>query len=198
MGEMTKERLIAFESRVAAAFLDRQILAPIHLSGGNEDSLIEIFKDVRDQDWVCSTWRSHYHALLKGIPEEQLFADILAKRSMHISSAKHRFLSSSIMGGMLPIACGLAMGIQRRGGNEKVWVFIGDMCSRAGVHSEFSRYAVGHNLPVKIVVEDNGMSTNTPTDETWGMCWPGQLGFHHYEYERVYAHVGCGQWVNFS
>ena len=24
-----------------------------------------------------------------------------------------------------------------------------------------------HNLPIKFVIEDNGLSTNTPTKETW-------------------------------
>ena len=50
-----------------------KIKAPIHLSGNNENELIKIFKKVnKKNDWVLSTWRNHYHALLKGIPRKWL------------------------------------------------------------------------------------------------------------------------------
>ena len=35
-------------------------------------NLIKIFKNIKSDDWVFSTWRNHYHALLKGIPKELL------------------------------------------------------------------------------------------------------------------------------
>ncbi|MEK7766161.1 MAG: insulinase family protein, partial [bacterium] len=65
-------RRLAFEQRVKDAFLEGRIRAPIHLSGGNEDQLIEVFSSVRPDDWVLSTWRSHYHALLHGIDPDWL------------------------------------------------------------------------------------------------------------------------------
>ena len=33
----------------------------------------------RPGDWVCSAWRSHYHALLAGIPPAEVKAAILTK-----------------------------------------------------------------------------------------------------------------------
>ena len=66
---MNKQFLIDFETDIETRFLNKEIKAPIHLSNGNEDELIEIFKFISRQDWVFSTWRSHYHALLKEIPE---------------------------------------------------------------------------------------------------------------------------------
>lgn len=195
---LTKECLIDFETRVKEAFLTQKIHAPIHLSGGNEAQLIDIFRDVRPQDWVFSTWRNHYHALLKGIPEEWLYQEILAGRSMYISSKEHRFLSSSIVGGILPIACGMAMGIKRLGLNERVWVFIGDMSAHTGICFETSRYARGHNLPMTVVVEDNGLSTNTPTRQVWGMDFGEQTGYGCYKYKRSYPHVGVGEFVTFG
>ncbi len=210
MGGWTKERLIAFEERVKQAFLDKQIHAPVHLSGGNEDALLDIFREVRPQDWVFSGWRSHYHALLKGIPEEELFQMILEGRSMYVMSREYRVFCSSIVGGILPIACGLAMGIRTRGrmrgqsheDDSQVWVFVGDMTARTGLFQEFMDYASGHQLPVKVVIEDNGVSTNTPTLEVWGQ-WINHQALHPwlirswYNYKRKYPHVGVGQHVEF-
>lgn len=191
--------LIAFEERVKQAFLDKRILAPVHLSGNNEEQLIEIFKDVRPQDWVFSTWRSHYHALLKGIPEDELFQMILDGRSMYLNSRKHKFVCSSIVGGILPIACGVALANKRLGLDERVFVFIGDMTRRTGIFNETTYYGGGHDLPMKIIVEDNGLSTNTPTEKVWSeKDHPDWLNEHRYSYVRDFPHVGVGQYVAFG
>ena len=34
--------------------------------------MIGVFKDVRPNDWVFCSWRSHYQCLLKGVPEDEL------------------------------------------------------------------------------------------------------------------------------
>ena len=39
---------------------------PIHLSKGNEKQLVKIFRYISNNDWVCSSWRNHAHALLHG------------------------------------------------------------------------------------------------------------------------------------
>ena len=56
-----KSFLIDFETEIKEIYEDGKITAPVHLSGGNEDQLIEIFKDVDKDDWVFSSWRNHYH-----------------------------------------------------------------------------------------------------------------------------------------
>lgn len=186
---MTAAELVAFENKVAAAFETRKIRGPIHLAGGNESQLIEIFKDIGRDDWVLSTWRSHYHALLHGVPEKRVMDEILAGRSMMLHFPEYHFLTSAIMGGILPIACGLAAA------GEKVWCFVGDMAASGGAFHEAAKYAAGHNLKITFVIEDNGLSTNTPTVESWGY---GRFrNIHRYQYERTTAHCGTGSYVAF-
>jgi len=178
--------LIDFEEGIKTAYIGGKIHSPVHLSKGNEEQLISIFRNIHPDDWVFSTHRSHYHALLKGMGVEWLRAEILDNRSMHINSKEHKFFTSSIVGGCLPIALGVALGLKRRNAPNKVWVFIGDMGAETGVFHECVKYANGHELPIKFVVEDNGFSVNTPTKDVW-----------RYSYERGFPHHGCGQWVNF-
>ena len=111
---MTADELKAFEQRVAEAYDAGKIHAPVHLSGGNESQLIEIFKDISRDDLVLATWRSHYAALLHGVDPEELFSQILRGRSMYINSLKPWFYASSIAGGILPIAVGLGMAIKQK------------------------------------------------------------------------------------
>lgn len=192
-----KDTLLAFRARVEEAWLAGEIRAPVHFPGGNEDQLLEVYRDVRPEDWVLGTWRSMYHALLKGVPEEMVFRQMREGRSMYLSSKEHRFLCSAIVGGTLPIAAGLAMGIKRRGGSEKVWAFVGDMTAETGLYDETLRYATGHRLPLKFVVEDNGLSTNTPTQSTWGSYWFCAGNIRRYVYERTRPHVGLEKRVTF-
>jgi TPP-dependent pyruvate/acetoin dehydrogenase alpha subunit len=187
--------LIAFEKEVAEAFEAGKIRGPVHLSGGNESQLIEIFKEVRRTDWVFSTWRNHYHALLHGVPREKLMAHILNGPSMNINFPEHRFVTSAIVGGILPIACGVAAGIKRRGGTDRVWCFVGDMAATTGAFHEASRYASRQDLPIYFVTEDNDLSTNTPTEETWGMNGNSWHCLRGYSYTRSVPHVGTGKWV---
>jgi len=148
---MTKEELIAFETDIANEFNAGMIRAPVHLDDGNEEQLIEIFKGVKPEDWLCCGWRSHYRCLLKGVPPSLLKAEIMAGRSISLCFPQYRIVSSAIVGGIVPIALGIAMGIKRRGGAERVHCFMGDMTVRAGVTRECMDYAGSHELPIRFM-----------------------------------------------
>ncbi len=114
---MTPADLIAFEADVAERFNRAEVPYPVHLSGGNEQQLIDYFAthyDAARGDWVCTYWRSHYHCLLAGVPPDEVLAAILAGRSITLCFPKYRVISSAIVGGILPIAVGIAVGIRRR------------------------------------------------------------------------------------
>jgi len=195
---MNKQQLIDFETEIMKEYEAGYIRSPVHFSRGNEDQLIEIFKEVRPQDWVFSTHRSHYHALLKSNDSEWVRSEIMANRSIHLNSQKYRFFTSAIVGGICPIALGTALGIKLKGLEDRVWCFLGDMASTMGVFSECLRYAKGFNLPITYVVEDNGLSVYTPTQEVWGTKNQGNLAkFVHYKYERQCPHYGTGKPISF-
>lgn len=189
---MTKAELIAFEREVADRYERGEIRGPVHLSGGNEEALIDIFANVKREDWVFSTWRSHYHALLHGVPPDRVMAEIMAGRSMNLNFPEYRFFTSAIVGGIVPIAVGVAYT------GQKVWCFVGDMTSRTGIYVESLIYACGHcGANVSFVQEDNGYSTNAPTQEVFGCAWPERNCDIYYKYERTYPHVGTGTFVQF-
>ena len=193
---LTVADLQSFEAEVEAAFIAKKIPGPIHLSGGNEQELIDIFTKISRDDWVFSTYRNHFHALLHGIPRDMLMAEIMAGRNMNFSSAAHRFFTSAIVGGTLPIATGVAAGIKRNGRKNRVWCFIGDMAATTGAFHESTDYAWFNDIPITFIVEDNDMSANSPTMDCWGDSG-GNNDVIRYKYKRTYPHAGASQWVNF-
>jgi pyruvate dehydrogenase E1 component alpha subunit len=192
-----EEELIHFEKKIVESWENGKIKGPVHLSGGNEKHLIEIFKRISKNDWVLSTWRSHYHALLKGISPKWLESEILDGRSISIINREQKFYSSAIVGGIIPIATGIAMSNKRDNKNEIVWCFVGDMTFETGTFMENYKYIKNFDLPVRFVVEDNGVSTNTPTIETWMEKGIIPSDVVYYEYEKQWPHYGTGKWVVF-
>lgn len=192
-----EEELIHFENKIVESWETGKIRGPVHLSGGNEKHLIEIFKRISENDWVFSTWRSHYHALLKGVSPDWLESEILDGRSISIINKEKKFYSSAIVGGIIPIATGVAMSNKRDNKNDIVWCFIGDMTFETGTFMENYKYIKNFELPVRFVVEDNGVSTNTPTIETWGKKLEVPNDVVYYEYEKQWPHYGTGKWVVF-
>lgn len=191
----TAKELIEFENEIIALYLAGKIRAPVHLCIGSEKPLIEIFKGIRKQDWVLSHTRWHYHALLKGVPPPIVKKGIVDGAGMHFDSQEYRIMTSGILCGQIPIAVGIAMSIKRKGLDEHVYVFVGDMASKMGIMHECYIYSQRQNLPITFIVEDNELSVNTPTHEIWGYKDNGLI--RHYKYDRKYPHNGVGQWVKF-
>lgn len=195
---LTKQDLIDFTEEITKLYDDGLIHSPIHLSRGNEDKLIKIFREIRHDDWVFSTYRSHYHALLKGIPREWLKNQILNGHSMHINSKEHKFFTSSIVGGICPIATGVAMALSKRNTTSMVWCFVGDMAAEMGIFHESLKYSRRNTLPIKFIIEDNGLGVNTPTNFAWGIGYDYESTYEEsYKYKRVTPHAGTGKWIKF-
>lgn len=197
---ITESALVSFERRVAETFNDAKIRAPIHLHGGNESQLIEIFAGITKNDWVFSSWRSHYHCLLKGVDEELLFTDICNGKSITLLYPEHKIYTSAIVGGIVPIALGAAKAIQLNGSEDHVYLFMGEMTSETGAASEAHRYAVNFDLPITFVIEDNGKSVCTNTSEAWGssvLSLVGKPKVLHYTYDLPWPHAGAGTRVQF-
>ncbi|MEK6875347.1 MAG: thiamine pyrophosphate-dependent enzyme [Nanoarchaeota archaeon] len=191
--------LINFEKAIASLWDQGKIPYPVHLSGGNEDILIKIFKEINPEDYIFSTHRSHFHYLLKGGSPEKLEKMILEGKSMHIFDKEINFLSSSIVAGNAGIAAGVAYALKRNDKTNHVWCFLGDGAEEEGHFYEAVRYVDGQKLPCTFIIEDNGFSVETPKNARYGDCdfiWPSCV--KRYTFKRTYPHVGTGKFVDFS
>ena len=199
---MNKEELIAFEEDIANTFNKGKIKAPVHLYSGNEDEMISIFNDIREQDWVLCTWRSHYQCLLKGVPPVLVKEKILEGKSISLNFPDYNIFSSAIVTGILPIAVGIGLSIKRDNKDDWVYCFVGDMTSETGSFNECYKYVVNHDLPVRFIIEDNNKSVCTDTKKIWNtsqLTYEGLYNKHlyYYKYETKWPHAGAGKRVQF-
>jgi hypothetical protein len=197
---MTKEQLINFENEIADLYRDGKLPFLFHLSGGNEDQLIEIFKEIKEGDYVLSTHRNHYHALLHGIPPEELKEKILNGRSMFVFDRKRNFFTSAIIGGTPAIAAGIALALKKKGSSQKVWCFVGDGIEDTGHLWEAARYVDGHELPCNFIIEDNNRSVETTKEERWGKATKPEFPscVRRYEYKITWPHARTTDMINLA
>ena len=188
----TKKELIDFENEIGDLYMDNQLPFLFHLSGGNEDQLIEIFQDIKEGDYVISNHRSHYHALLHGIPPETVKDRILNGRSMFIYDRERNFFCSAIIGGTPAIAAGIALALKKKGSDKKVWCFVGDGTEDNGHLFEAVRYVDGWDLPCKFVIENNNRSVEATNEDRWGKAadykWDSPSVIKYY-YDITYPHA---------
>lgn len=211
---LDREELIAFEEKVAHLWEEGKINAPIHLSGGNEDQLIEVFQNIEEGDYVFSGHRNHYHALLHGVDPDSLLDEILGKsegrclgraRSMGFIDRGRNFFSSAIVGGMCAPAVGAAWALKDKFSSKHVWCFVGDGVLDGGYFWEALHYAEGWDLPVTFVIEDNDRATCTGWESRNGGFKSSVHYSAHkdsnkvkaYMYTPTWPHVGTGQYVQF-
>lgn len=202
MKNLKKIFLIGFENNIVDLFNSSKIKAPIHLHSNNENTLIKIFKKINKNDWVFSSWRSHYHCLLKGVPEKKLIREILNGNSISLCFPKYKIYSSAIVGGSLPIATGLALSIKKKKLKNKVYVFLGEMTSETGIAHECIKYSINKKLPIHFIIEDNEKSVCTDTRKTWSMK---KLTYEkknskfitYYKYKLKFPHAGTGKRIQF-
>ena len=201
-----------FENEIAELYESGAIKAPVHLIDGNEEVLTKIFEQVNTDDYVFSTWASHLHCLLKGVPAERVKQDILEGRSITLHYPEYNFYSSAIVGGIAPIATGTAWSLKKEDKDRRVYCFLGDMSFQTGIANESIRYSIGHDLPITWVIEDNGKSVGTETEPTCGIrtedlvnsmldlickCNSQNVRIIYYDYEMSYPHSGTGVFVEF-
>ena len=92
----------------------------LHLSIGEEATIVGSARALREDDYLISTYRSHGHALVRGTPPENVMAELFGRvdgcsgghgGSMHMFDLARRFMGGyGIVGGNLPIAAGIAPG----------------------------------------------------------------------------------------
>ena len=199
---MNKSKLIQFENNIAQLFNNAKIKAPIHLYSNNEDDLIKIFKKIKKNDWVFCSWRSHYQCLLKEVPPNIVEKEILNGKSISLCFPEYNIYSSAIVGGVIPIATGVALSNKLKKKKSKVYCFVGEMTAETGIMHECLKFSINKNLPIHFIVEDNGKSVCTDTRKVWSkkkLTFDGiKTKFvSYYKYKLKYPHAGAGKRVQF-
>jgi pyruvate dehydrogenase E1 component alpha subunit len=161
-----------FEERAGEMYARAKVGGFLHLSIGEEATIVGSARALRERDYLISTYRSHGHALVRGTPPENVMAELFGRAdgcsagrggSMHMFDAARRFMGGyGIVGGNLPIAAGLALASDYEGSDDVTLCTFGDGASNQGTFGETLNIAALWKLPVVFMVTNNqfGMGTS--------------------------------------
>lgn len=156
----------------------------LHFSTGQEAIAVGVCAALRETDYVVTHHRSIAHAIAKGVPLQELLAEILGKPNginggvageMHLSYPPKRFMFSwQLVGTCIPIAAGLAWAVKNYLKTDDIVVcFHGDAATANGQWHEGVNLAAVQKLPLLLVCENNHLAGNVrpecyqPTEFVW-------------------------------
>ncbi|HEX4467178.1 MAG TPA: pyruvate dehydrogenase (acetyl-transferring) E1 component subunit alpha [Solirubrobacteraceae bacterium] len=161
-----------FEERAGEMYARAKVGGFLHLSIGEEATIVGSARALRDSDYLISTYRSHGHALVRGTAPRNVMAELFGRvdgcsggrgGSMHMFDLENRFMGGyGIVGGNLPIAAGIALASSLKGTEEVTLCTFGDGASNQGTFGETLNLAALWRLPVVFMVTNNqfGMGTS--------------------------------------
>ncbi|AFY39541.1 pyruvate dehydrogenase (acetyl-transferring) E1 component, alpha subunit [[Leptolyngbya] sp. PCC 7376] len=169
--DMTLGRM--FEDKCAEMYYRGKMFGFVHLYNGQEAVSTGIIRTMKPgEDYVCSTYRDHVHALSAGVPAREVMSELFGKEtgcskgrggSMHMFSEEHKLLGGyAFIGEGIPVAAGAALQSKYRrevmgdkSADNVTACFFGDGTSNNGQFFETLNMAALWKLPIIFVVENN-------------------------------------------
>lgn len=165
------------ELLISEKYNEQIFRCPVHLSIGQEAIAVGVSSHLTVNDKVVSSHRSHAHYIAKGGDIFRMLSELMGSPlgcckgrggSMHIFDNSVGFMASiPIVGSSLPIAIGLALAEKKMNTKNLVVAFIGDAALETGAFYESLNLAALKELPLLIVLEDNGYSTFSNKSVRW-------------------------------
>jgi TPP-dependent pyruvate/acetoin dehydrogenase alpha subunit len=158
-------RIRKLQLKIEAHYLENEMKTPIHLYTGQEAIAVGVCANLRREDFINSSHRSHGHYLAKGGNLKALVAELYCREtgcskgrggSMHlVDTSVGHYGSSSIVGGGIPIGTGMALAIKLNKKDLVSIVFLGDGAADEGVLYESINFAILKKLPALYILENN-------------------------------------------
>ena len=163
-----------FERKLLELFSQGKIGGTTHTCIGQENNAVGVIRALKSDDIVLSNHRCHGHFLSHTKNFSGLLNEILGNNSGvcgGIGGSQHLFYkkifySNGILGGNAPMAAGLAYANKKDKIKQIICLFIGDGAFGEGIVYETLNLISILNLPVLIVIEDNGIAQTTNTKFT--------------------------------
>jgi len=176
-----------FEDKCAEMYYRGKMFGFVHLYNGQEAISTGVIGAMKKQnDWFCSTYRDHVHALSAGVPAREVMSELFGKEtgcskgrggSMHLFSKEHHLLGGyAFIGEGIPVALGAAFSsrykkdaLKDKSSDSVTAAFFGDGTCNNGQFYECLNMAQLWKLPIIFVVENNkwaiGMAHDRATSE---------------------------------
>jgi pyruvate dehydrogenase E1 component alpha subunit len=155
----------AFEEQAEKSYMAGKIHGTMHLSIGQEASAIGSISTLEPSDYIIGHHRGHGLCIAKGADLNLMMAEFYGKEngycrgrggSMHIADVAGGNLGANgVVGGGIPMAVGIGIGLKMKAKNQVLLAFFGDGAASTGAFHESMILAVLYQVPVVFICENN-------------------------------------------
>ncbi|HIG14135.1 MAG TPA: thiamine pyrophosphate-dependent dehydrogenase E1 component subunit alpha [Gammaproteobacteria bacterium] len=148
------------------------VVGTLHMYCGEEAVAVGVCANLRDDDYVLGTHRSHGHCIAKGAQSDKMMAELFGKAtgtcrgkggSMHVADFSLNMLGANgIVGAGIGPTTGTALASKIRGTDQVSVCFFGDGAAARGTFHEAIAMGSLWQLPVVYVCENNGYQQWVP------------------------------------
>lgn len=159
------------EELILELYAQGRLVGTTHTSIGQEACAVGVIHALEPaRDFVFSNHRCHGHYIAHNGDLRRLFAELMGRStgvcgglggSQHLCATN--FYTNGIQGGIVPVAVGMALAEKRLGSGAVGAVFLGDGTFGEGATYEALNFASLWEVPLLVVLEDNGYAQSTPT-----------------------------------
>lgn len=167
----TMATIRATENRIVKGLSSGELAMTFYGVRGQEAIPASVCAHLRPDDYMVTTYRGTHDCIAKGVPLDELVAEMCGKRTgtskgkggpMHLSDPHSGLMvTTGVVGGGLPIAVGLALAAQLRGTDQVTVVNFGDGATSIGATHEAANMAALWQLPVVFVCQHNQFGEHT-------------------------------------
>jgi len=161
------------EERMVRLFRQNQIVGGLYSSLGQEATSVGTAYALEKRDWLAPMIRNIGSLLVKGVPPRSIFTQHMARYTSptlgkdgtsHFGDLeKLRIVSPiSMLGDLIPVMTGLAIGGRYLGQKIVAMTWIGDGGSSTGAFHEGLNFAASQRAPFVLVIENNQWAYSTP------------------------------------
>jgi len=160
------------EEHIAQKYHENKMRCPTHLCTGQEAIATGVSQDLKKNDFVVSTHRSHGHYLAKGGNLKKMIAELYGKStgcskgyggSMHLIDLNVNFMgSTAIVGNSIPVGVGLGLSSKLDRSKNITCIYFGEGSIEEGVFHEAINFSAQKKLPILFICENNYFSVYSP------------------------------------
>jgi len=165
----------AFEEQAEKSYMAGKIHGTMHLSIGQEASAVGSISTLKATDFIIGHHRGHGLCIAKGADLNLMMAEFYGKEngycrgrggSMHIADVAGGNLGANgVVGGGIPMAVGIGIGLKMQGENRVLLAFFGDGAASTGAFHESMILAVLYQVPVVFICENNQYAMSFSADD---------------------------------
>jgi pyruvate dehydrogenase E1 component alpha subunit/2-oxoisovalerate dehydrogenase E1 component alpha subunit len=163
----------AVEDTMTRLFRQNKIVGGLYSSLGQEGISVGTAYALEKKDWMAPMIRNIGALLVKGVPPRDIFTQHMAKYTSptlgkdgtsHFGDLENLHIVSpiSMLGDLIPVMAGVAIGGRYLGQNIVAMTWIGDGGSSTGVFHEGLNFAAVQKAPLVLVLENNQWAYSTP------------------------------------